>query len=94
MEAGNDINGALPMACWAGVSARDVRFDGFCVRVLRPQGMGQGEMRGYTLLVRAAAFEEMGFAERAMDLYHDAALDEKRRREVGEQPDDRHLTYL
>jgi hypothetical protein len=51
-------------------------------------------MRGYTLLVRAAAFEEMGFADRALDLYHDAALDEKRRREAGDRPYDRHLTYL
>lgn len=51
-------------------------------------------MRGYTLLIRAAAFEEMGFKDKALELYHASALDENERRDTGDKPDDRHLRYL
>jgi hypothetical protein len=56
------------------------------------------------LLIQAVSFEQAAASvpepfcselkAQAMASYHYAALDEKRRREAGEQPDDRHLTYL
>jgi GT2 family glycosyltransferase len=51
-------------------------------------------MNGFALLIRATAFEEMGQLDKAMELYHESALDEYERRERGDQPDDVHLGYL
>ena len=61
-------------------------------------------MNGYTLLIRASETGRIAYdmpepyktelRERSMALYHEAALDEYRRRMQNDKPDDRHLRYL
>ncbi len=61
-------------------------------------------MIGYTFMIRAVETQLIAFdmpepqksalLERAMRLYHEAALDENSRRMAGDKPDHFHLTYL